>query len=60
MKYLFPDAHKCESFVILDDLQFDYDGCGLTDNPVKTDEAAGLTAGLAEKAIEILGGADAP
>ena len=48
------NARNWESFVILDDLQFDYDSCGLTDYFVKTDEDTGLTAELAEKAIKIL------
>lgn len=48
------NARSWESFVILDDLQFDYDSCGLTDYFVKTDEDTGLTAELAEKAIKIL------
>ena len=48
------NAREWESFVILDDLQFDYDGCGLTDDFVKTDENLGLTPELAEKAIGIL------
>ena len=50
----FLNARSWESFVILDDLQFDYDGCGLTDYFVKTNEKIGLTFELAEKAIEIL------
>lgn len=50
----FLNAREWGSFVILDDLQFDYDGCGLTDNFVKTDKDVGLTEELAKKAIEIL------
>lgn len=47
--------NKAESYVILDDFQFDYDGCGLTDNYVKTDNYnGGLTEELAKKAIKIL------
>lgn len=42
--------------VILDDMQFDYDGCGLTDNFVKTNIAVGLTQKDAARAMEILGG----
>ena len=49
----FLHARPWESFVILDDLQFDYDSCGLTAYFVKTDEKFGLTAELAEKAIGI-------
>ena len=51
---VFLNTHQWDSFVILDDLQFDYDGCGLTDNFIKTNENTGLTAAFAEKAIEIL------
>lgn len=44
-----------QGYVILDDFQFDYDSCGLTENYVKTDNYnGGLTEELAEKAIEIL------
>ena len=43
-------------YVILDDVQFDYDGCDLTDNFVKTDLALGLTRENAARAIEILNG----
>ena len=43
------------NYVILDDFQFDYDSCGLTENYVKTDNYnGGLTEELAEKAIGIL------
>lgn len=42
------------SFVILDDLQFDYDGCNLTDNFVQTNEKEGLTPEHVKRAIEIL------
>lgn len=48
-------CHEVESYVILDDFQFDYDSCGLTENYVKTDNYnGGLTEELAEKAIGIL------
>ena len=44
-----------QGYVILDDYQFDYDSCGLTDNYVKADNYnGGLTEELAKKAIEIL------
>ena len=50
-------CHAVENYVILDDFQFDYDGCGLTDRYVKTDNyGGGLTETLARKAIEILNG----
>ena len=48
------NAGSWESFVILDDLQFDYDSCGLTDYFVRTDKTMGLTPELAERAIRIL------
>ncbi len=48
------NARAWESFVILDDLQFDYDGCGLTDYFVKTELKRGLTEELAGKAVRIL------
>ena len=54
LQYL--STHSVEKYVILDDFQFDYDGCGLTENYVKTDyENGGLTEELAGKAIEVLG-----
>lgn len=46
--------HKPKSFVILDDIQYDYDGCGLTDNLIKTNAKVGLTAEQVQQAIEIL------
>ena len=47
--------NEAESYVILDDFQFDYDSCGLTDRYVKTDNYnGGLTEILAQKATEIL------
>ena len=51
----FLSTHTIEKYVILDDYQFDYDGCGLTGNYVKTDNKNGvLTEELSQKAIEIL------
>lgn len=48
-------CHEVESYVILDDFQFDYDSCGLTENYVKTDNYnGGLTEELSEKVIGIL------
>ena len=32
-----------ENYIILDDCQFDYDGCGITDKLVKTNQTEGLT-----------------
>ena len=53
LQYL--STHAVEKYVILDDYQFDYDGCGLTGNYVKTDNKdGGLTEGLSQKAIEVL------
>lgn len=47
-------SRKVQNYVILDDCQFDYDGCSLTDNFVKTNFEVGLTEVLAEMAIDIL------
>lgn len=47
-------GRKIESFVIIDDYQFDYDRCGLTDYFVKTNQSSGLTDEKAQRAIEIL------
>ena len=53
----FLSTHTVEKYVILDDYQFDYDGCGLTSNYVKTDnKKGGLTEALALQAISILKG----
>ena len=53
LQYL--SAHAVEKYVILDDYQFDYDGCGLTENYVKTDnEKGGLTEEIAMQAIRVL------
>lgn len=52
----FLNGSGAEGYVILDNFQFDYDGCGLTDNYVKTDNSIGLTHENANKAIEILNG----
>ena len=49
--------NKVEKYVILDDYQFDYDSCGLTDNYIKTDAYnGGLTEELSQRAIKILKG----
>lgn len=51
------NREKVENYVILDDGQADYDGCGLTDNYVKTNFYTGaLTDELAQKTIKILNG----
>ncbi len=52
LEYL--QRQNAKSFVILDDMQFDYDGCGLTDAFVKTKSALGLTDKDVQKAVEIL------
>ena len=53
----FLQRHKADGYVILDDYQYDYDSCGLTEYHIKTDAyAGGLTETLANKAIEILNG----
>ena len=47
--------NKIEMYVILDDYQFDYDSCGLTNYHIKTDAYNGaLTEGLAVEAIKLL------
>lgn len=46
--------HGVNDFVIIDDLQFDYDGCDLTDNFVQTTVKVGLTPEHVKRAIEIL------
>ena len=49
--------NQVEKYVILDDYQFDYDSCGLTDYYIKTDAYnGGLTEELANRAIENLRG----
>ena len=48
------ERNKVEKYVILDDFQFDYDGCDLTDCLIKTRQTEGLTKAQAEKACEIL------
>lgn len=46
--------NSVENYIILDDCQFDYDGCGIADKLVKTKQAEGLTKAQAENACEIL------
>jgi hypothetical protein len=47
--------NKLGKYVILDDYQFDYDSCGLTDYYIKTDAYnGGLTEGLVVEAIKLL------
>lgn len=52
MEYIY--SNDVKSFVILDDLQFDYDGCDLTDYFVRTNPQTGLTNKQVEKACQIL------
>ena len=44
--------NKVEKYVILDDYQFDYDSCGLSDYYIKTDAYNGGLAEEIEKAEE--------
>lgn len=54
---VFIQRHKVDKYVVLDDYQYDYDGCGLTEGHIKTDAYnGGLTVALAEKAIRLLNG----
>ena len=46
--------NNVEKYIILDDCQFDYDGCGISDKLVKTNQTEGLTKAQAENACEIL------
>ena len=54
LEYMY--CKQIEGFVIIDDYQFDYDGCGLTDRYVKTDNRIGITEENVQKAIVILNG----
>ncbi len=46
--------NKVKNFVILDDLQYDYDSCGITDKLIKTNQCKGLTDNQVESACEIM------
>lgn len=46
--------NNVENYIILDDCQFDYDGCGLTDNYVKTNQIEGLSEQQVKVACETL------
>ena len=48
------ERNKVEKYVIIDDIQFDYDGLGLTEHYIKTKQSEGLTTAQAEKACEML------
>ena len=47
-------GHGVSGFAILDDCQFDYDACDLTDFWVATDERVGLTQANVDKAIDLI------
>lgn len=46
--------NNVEKYIILDDCQFDYDGCDLTDNYVKTNQIEGLSEQRVKVACETL------
>ncbi len=46
--------NNVENYIILDDCQFDYDGCDLSDKLIKTKQTEGLTDISVYKACEIL------
>lgn len=46
--------NNVENYIILDDCQFDYDGCYLSDKLIKTNQTEGLTDISVYKACEIL------
>ena len=46
--------NNVEKYIILDDCQFDYDGCDLSDKLIKTNQTEGLTDISVYKACEIL------
>lgn len=46
--------NNVENYIILDDCQFDYDGCGIADKLVKTSQIEGLTEKEVKKTCEIL------
>lgn len=46
--------NSVENYIILDDCQFDYDGCDLTDNYVKTNQIEGLSEQQVKVACETL------
>lgn len=48
--------NNVENYVILDDCQFDYDGCDLTGNFIKTNQTEGLTDTHIERCAESLRG----
>ena len=46
--------NNVENYIILDDCQFDYDGCDLTDNYIKTNQIKGLSEQQVKVACETL------
>lgn len=46
--------NSVENYIILDDCQFDYDGCDLTDNYIKTNQIEGLSEQQVKVACEAL------
>lgn len=46
--------NNVEKYIILDDCQFDYDGCDLTDNYIKTNQIEGLSEQQVKVACETL------
>lgn len=46
--------NNVENYIILDDCQFDYDGCDLTDNYIKTNQIEGLSEQQVKVACETL------
>lgn len=46
--------NNVENYIILDDCQFDYDGCDLTDNYIKTNPIEGLSEQQVKVACETL------
>lgn len=46
--------NSVENYIILDDCQFDYDGCDLTDNYIKTNQIEGLSEQQVKVACETL------
>lgn len=46
--------NNVENYIIFDDCQFDYDGCDLTDNYIKTNQIEGLSEQQVKAACETL------
>lgn len=52
LEYIY--RNKVKNFIILDDCQFDYDSCNLTDNFIKTNQNEGLTEQQVKTACGLL------